>query len=118
MVTIESIAKSALMKNNLETRSLVQDFLRTDPEISEIPRPQISDHPTLAIAAALLELFALRQNKEAPPWTSDVGGVSEPVFLLHSATKMKRLKELCLQESPEPLRKRQFFVPPDYLDFA
>ena len=118
MVTIESIAQSALMKNNLDTRSLVQDFLRTDPEISAVPRPQISDYTTLAIAAALLELFALRQNKEAPPWTSDIGGVSEPIFLLRSVTKMKRLRALCLQEAPEPLRKRQFFAPPDYLDFV
>ena len=118
MVTIESIAESALIKDNLDTRSLVQDFLRTDPKLSEIPRPHLSDHATLAIAAALLELFALRQNKEAPPWTSDIGGVSEPIFLIKSAAKMKRLRELCQQESPEPLRKRQFFAPPDFLDFA
>lgn len=118
MVTIESVAQSALTKDNLNTRSLVQDFLRNHPDFSDIPRPQFSDQATLAIAAALLELFALRQQKKAPSWTSDVGGVSEPVFLLKSATKMKRLRELCLQESPEPLRKRLFFAPPDYLDFA
>lgn len=118
MVTIESVAQSALTKDNLNTRSLAQEFLRNHPDFSAIPRPQLSDPATLAVAAALLELFALRQDKKAPPWTSDIGGVSEPIFLLKSATKMKHLRELCLQESPGPLRKRLFFAPPDYLNFA
>jgi len=118
MTTIETIAQSALEKDNLMTRSLVQDFLRTQPNLSAIPRPNLSEHAELAIAAALLELFAQRQNQKAPQWTSEVDGVSEPFFLIRSVEKMKRLRELCLQESPEPLRKRKFFAPPDYLKFA
>lgn len=118
MITIETIAQSALAKDNLATRSLVQDFLRTEPNFSIIPRPDLLEHAELAIAAALLELFAQRQNQTAPKWTAEIDGVSEPFFLIKSVEKMRRLRNLCLQESPEPLRKRKFFAPPDYLDFV
>lgn len=118
MITIESIARSALDKDNLKTRSLVQEFFRSDPTIAEIPYPQLEDRTTLSMAAALLELFALRRNTKAPTWTTGIDGSAEPIFLVKSASRMKRLRELCLRESPEPLRKRHFYAPPDYLDFA
>jgi hypothetical protein len=47
-----------------------------------------------------------------------IGPVPEPVFLLESATRMKRLRILCETEAPEPLRKRGLFAPPDFLTFA
>jgi hypothetical protein len=97
---------------------LVQDFLREQPTLTKIPQPLSTDSRVLAISAALLELFAARLGQEAPVWTKNIGPLTEPIYLLASATHMKRLRELCYQESPEPLRQRGFYAPPNYLEFA
>jgi hypothetical protein len=77
-----------------------------------------NDSRLLAAAASLVELLALRLRQTPPPWTKDVGALPEPVYLLKAATSMKRLRELCEAESPEPLRKRGFYAPPNFLEFA
>ncbi|MCA9920115.1 MAG: hypothetical protein KC445_19290 [Anaerolineales bacterium] len=118
MVQIEQLAKAALNRDSLELRSLVQDFLRSQPNLVDLLPPQTDDEAVLAMSAALLELLALRTNQAPPPWTAGVGPVKEPFYLLKSASQMKRLRKLCQQESPEPLRKRSFYAPPDYLAFA
>lgn len=118
MVQIEQIAKAALEQESLEVRSLVQEFLRSQPQLVNIPRPKIDDESILAMSAALLELLALRTGQIPPTWTATIGPVKEPVYLLKSVAQMKRLQQLCHQESPEPLRKRRFYAPPDYLAFA
>jgi hypothetical protein len=66
----------------------------------------------------LVELFALRLQQQPPWWTKEVGAVSEPTFLVKSALTMRRLRELCETQSPEPLRKRGLFAPPNFLEFA
>lgn len=118
MEQIEPIVIAAIQRDGLRLRSLVQDFLRSETVIADIPRPQTNDELILALSAALLELLALRTNQDPPSWTAGVGPVNEPFYLLKSAGQMKRLQMLCLQESPEPLRKRSFYAPPDYLAFA
>jgi hypothetical protein len=77
-----------------------------------------NDSRLLAAAASLVELFALRLGQAPPLWTKDVGALPEPIYLLKAATSMKRLRELCETESPEPLRKRGFYAPPNFLEFA
>ena len=96
----------------------MQDFLRSQPKLADVPPLQSEDESLLAMSAALLELLALRTNQAPPPWTASVGPVKEPFYLLKSAAQMKRLRQLCQQESPEPLRTRRFYAPPDYLAFA
>ncbi len=118
MVRVEQIAQSALSGDSLQTRSLTQDFLREQKNLQDVPRPETEDTRVLALAAGLAEMFALRGDQSAPTWTKLIGGVSEPVFLVKSALTMKHLRELCLAESPIPLRKRKFFAPPNYLEFA
>jgi hypothetical protein len=118
MVQIEQIAEAALSGDSLQARSLVQDFFRQHPELAVIRPPQTNDERILAISAALLELFAMRTNQAAPAWTPTIGPLPEPIYLLKAAQHMKRLRTLCENESPEPLRKRRFYAPPDYLTFA
>ncbi len=118
MVEIEHIAQAALAGDSLQTRSLTQDFLREQKDLASLPQPQTSDSRVLALSAALAELFATRLNQSAPVWTKSIGGVNEPVFLVKSALTMKRLRSLCEAESPLPLRKRKFFAPPNFLEFA
>lgn len=118
MERIEKIAEAALQGDGLMTRSLVQDFFRSHPRLTELSKPATEDQRLLAIAASLLELFALRLKQEPPSWTRGVGPLTKPIFLLKSAASMPRLRALCETESPEPLRKRGFYAPPNYLELA
>ena len=118
MTTIEQIATSVLHDDNLTTRGLVQEFLRSQPVLADIPRPETDDPNLLVVAAALLELFSLRTQQPAPGWTQQVGPVEQPLYLLRSAAHMRRLRELCRDAAPEPLRRRRLYAPPDYLAFA
>lgn len=118
MVRIEQIAEAVLNGEGVTARSLVQDFFREDPYLIDIPKPDVNDVRLLATCASLLELFANRLEQKAPKWTNNVEPLSEPIFLVRAATSMKRLRELCEKESPEPLRKRGLFAPPNYLEFA
>jgi len=118
MTTIEQIAAAVLQDDNLETRSLVQDFLRSQPVLADIPQPD-ADNPTLlVVAAALLELFSLRTEQPAPEWTGRIGPMEQPLYLLKSAAHMRRLRDLCRDAAPEPLRRRRLYAPPNYLTFA
>jgi hypothetical protein len=118
MVKIEEIAKAALAGNGLRTRSLVQDFLRENPHLVDVPLPDVDDVNVLAVAASLLELFASRFSQKSPAWTKEVGPVPEPIFLVKSTINMKRLRTLCETSSPAPLRKRKLYAPPNYLEFV
>lgn len=118
MVKIEQLAKAALEQDALLLRSLTQDLLRERPQLKDFPRPEAVDSRTLAAAAALLELFAERLDQEPPAWTREIGALSEPIYLLKAAATMKRLRTLCELQSPEPLRKRGFYAPPNFLETA
>ncbi len=118
MVRIEQVAEAALKGEGITARSLAQDFFRESPRLADIPKPAVDDARLLAASASLIELFASRMGQDAPAWTKSVGPLSESVFLVKAATSMRRLRELCQKESPEPLRKRGFYAPPNYLEFA
>jgi hypothetical protein len=117
-VTIEQLAEAALNGESLLLRSLTHDLLRENLTLSKHPKPQTNDSRLLAAAASLVELLALRLHQTPPPWTKDVGALPEPIYLLKVAASMKRLRELCETEAPEPLRKRGFYAPPNFLEFA
>lgn len=118
MVRIEQLAEAALKGQGLLVRSLAQDFLRENPRLADVPKPTVDDAQILAASASLVELFAIRLNQNAPTWTKTIGPLAEPVFLLRAALIMKRLRALCETESPEPLRKRGLYAPPNYLELA
>ena len=118
MVAIERIAEAALKGESLLLRSLTQDLLGEKPQLKDYPRPETDDPLLLAAAASLLELYALRLHQPPPAWTQDVGALPEPIFLVKAAATMKRLRLLCETQSPEPLRKRGFYAPPNFLEFA
>ena len=114
---LEGIAKAALERDSLQLRELVLELLHEHPDLSQvapIPRATPQEH---AVAAAILELLASRRGQNAPAWTTQATN-SDPVFLVRAAETMPRLRELCQTESPEPLRKRQFYAPPNFLEFA
>ena len=115
---LEQLAQAALNRDTLLLRSLVQDFTRANVKWSDLSRPQTNDPRLLGMAASLAELLAARQEQTPPTWAKNVGPLKEPFFLLQSAEKMKRLRVLCETQSPEPMRKRQLYAPPHFLEFA
>lgn len=118
MELIEQFAEAAISQDHLRLRSLVQDLIRSKTDISELSAPRSSDARVRATSASIAELLAMRQNQQPPAWTKNVGALKEPFYLLRSATQMKRLRELCETQSPEPMRKRKLYAPPHFLEFA
>jgi hypothetical protein len=118
MEMIEQIVNAALAQESLQLRSLIQQFLRTQPNFADLPVPTTNDPIKFALAAAIVELLAQQSNQEPPQWTIQAQSLTTPMFLLKSAEKMKRLRQLCIEESPLPLRSRGFYAPPNYLSYA
>jgi len=118
VVRIEQLAEAAINQDALSLRSLTQDLLRESRRLKDVPRPIAVDFTTLAASAALIELFAERLHQEPPTWTREIGALPEPIYLVKAAATMKRLKALCELEAPEPLRKRGFYAPPNFLESA
>lgn len=118
MELIEELAEAALHRDSLRLRSLVQDLVHANVDWSSLPRPTTEDSRLLAIAASLVELLAERQNQSPPAWTKEIGALNEPFFLVRSVETMRRLRVLCETQSPEPMRKRRLYAPPNFLEFA
>jgi hypothetical protein len=118
MVRIEQLAEAAINQDALSLRGLTQDLWRERPTLKDFPRPTAGDFKTLAAAAALIELFAERLHQEPPPWAQEIGRLPEPMYLVKAASTMKYLRALCELQSPEPLRKRGFYAPPNFLESA
>ena len=118
MATLEQLARAALNRDSLRLRSLTQDFLRENQSLDTTARPATDDVRLLPVAAALIELFAERRKQIPPSWSKKVGALPEPFFLLEAAAHLKRLRALCETQSPEPLRKRRLYAPPNFLEFA
>ena len=118
MIQIEEIATQALAHNSLQVRSLLQEFLRQKNILADTPQPQVENKDILAFSAALLELLGERLSEQAPSWTANIGPARQPIFLVQAAQRMPRLRALCEESAPEPLRKRRLYAPPNYLEFA
>ena len=118
MELLEQIARAALKRDHLTLRSLIQDWVRSGAHIQDFSRPSFTDSRLLVISAAVVELLAERRKESPPAWTMEIGSLSEPFFMLESASSMKRLRALCETQSPEPMRKRLLYAPPHFLEFA
>jgi hypothetical protein len=118
VVRIEQIAAAALARDALEVRSLLQDLARDCPDWSRVPRPEVIDAKVLAVAAAFTELLAARNGQPPPPWTREVAGLAEPIFLVGSQTTLPRTRRRIEEESREPFKRRNIFVPANYASAA
>jgi len=115
---LDNMADALLQRDNFELRSLVQDLVRSNVTLSNLPMPTNADPRHLAAAASLVELLALRWGQLPPTWVSEAQPLVTPLFVVPSADTMRNLRALCENESPEPLRKRGFYAPPNFLEFA
>lgn len=118
MIAIEQIATAILNGDALLVRSRVQDWIDRSPDQRDLREPESRDPQLLAVAASVLELLSERLKVVPPSWTQSIAPLSEPLFLLKAAKTMPRLRSLCERESPEVLRKRCLFAPPNYLNLV
>jgi hypothetical protein len=116
-VRIEELAEAALRLDNFALQDLAQEFLRQNPRLDEVSKPQTDDLRVLAAAASLLELFASRAGQTPPSWTKEIGPLPEKVYLVKAAATGSYTRTLCDTQAPEPLRKRGFRAPPNFLEF-
>jgi hypothetical protein len=116
MTPLEQIAAEILAKHPLEVRSLMQDYRRRDAPLSAEQAPVSGDLQIRAVAAALAELIALRTMQPAPAWAHEIGGLPAPLYLVEAAARSPKMRARVERESPEPLRKRNVFAPPGYLE--
>ena len=118
MINLDELATAALNRDALQLRSLVQDFVRSGDRLSDLTPPSTQDARLLSVAAAVVELLAERTSQSFPDWTAKFGAVSEPLFLVAAAERLPSMRQLCQEESPEPLKRRRLFAPPNYLKWA
>jgi len=118
MVQVEHLAEAALAGDALKLRSLTQDFLRQTARLADAKPPASSDLLVSIVAAGLIELLAERRHEPAPSWSNPIGAAHPPLYLVKAAHAMPRLRRLCESESPGPLRCRNLFAPPTFLEFA
>lgn len=112
---LKKVAQYALYSDDIKLDLLVEDFLHSNPILADVQKPDTNDQRTLAVAAGLIELFALRTNQKPPAWTTEIGAINRPFFIQSDAMTSKWLRNLCLEESPEPLRKRNIFATANFL---
>jgi len=116
-ITIEQLAKAALKLEYLKLRALTQEFLRQNPQLSGVNRPNTNDSRVLATAASLLELFAFRSSQTPPSWTKKIGPLREKTYLIDIKTAGKFTRQLCDTEAPPQLRGRNIFALPNFLEY-
>jgi hypothetical protein len=115
-VELTELVQAITSGNLLAARQWVADARRAGIRWQEAERPLGLDDRSMTIAAGLAELLATRSGTEPPEWTVSVGGNAEPVFLDPGIEKMPRTLAFTKTHAPEPLRKRNLFAMPDFLD--
>ena len=117
-ITIREMAEALLAREDFRLRLLTQGWLRARPGFRTLAPPDTNDPRILAAAASLIELLAERAGQPPPAWTATTGPLPEPFFVVAWADRPGFTRDLCLNESPEPLKRRNLFAPPDFLEMA
>jgi hypothetical protein len=115
---LRDLLQALLSFDTLAARQWVTDSLRQGFMWTSIPAPADLDPVGLGVAAGVAELLAARAGQAPPPWARAVQAAPMPVYLVKAARTMPRLRQLCEQEGPEPLRRRGILAPPEFLKVA
>ena len=115
---IRALVEALMTFDVLCARQWVADAQRLPIGWSDVPRPAGMDAEQMAVAAGVVELLAERSGQAPPGWTREVGESPKRIYLVRAAESMPRLRQLCEQEGPEPLRRRQVMAPPEFLSVA
>ena len=117
-MNLSDLVRALLSFDTLVARQWVTDSLREGIVWASIPVPTDLDPVGLGVAAGVAELLAERAGQAPPPWASSVEVALSPICLVKAARTMPRLRQLCEQEGPEPLRRRGILAPPEFLSVA
>jgi len=111
MNVVDELAVALSTRDALRARLLYAELIQQGP--ATVEAPTLSGELELAIAAAVVELAALRTNSAVPAWTQHVRPLAEPFCLVtvRLPSKLARLKK----ESPLPLRRRNLVAPDGFL---
>ena len=115
---LRDLVRALIERDTLSARQWVADADRAAFDWSLVAKPSDLDALGLAVAAALVEMMTARRGTSAPIWTSAIPPAPEPVYLVRAAESLPRLRRLCEEEGPEPLRRRRLLAPPDFLTAA
>jgi hypothetical protein len=112
---IRALIDALMSFDALRARQWVADAKRMPISWAEVARPAGMDAQQLAVAAGVIELLAERSGQSSPSWTAEVAASPKRIYLVRAAESMPRLRQLCEEEGPEPLRRRQIMAPPEFL---
>ena len=115
---LRNLVNAILSRDLLSARQWVTDAQREKVNWERLECPSDFDGHELIVAAALVELLAGRVGESAPTWTHAVGAEREPVVLDPGLEQMPRSLARAKASGPEPLRKRNLWALPDFLDVA
>jgi hypothetical protein len=115
---LRDLVRSLIAGETLAARQWVADAHRARLSWPSLGMPEGLDTVELAVAAGVVELLAGRASQLPPAWTKTIGAAPEPVLLVRAAALLPRLRRLCEDEGPEPLRRRRILAPPEFLTAA
>ncbi len=117
---IRALIEALMSYDALGARQWVADAMHVPIKWSEIARPRGlgAEQLALAVAAGVVEMLAERSRQRSPSWTAEVAASPRRIYLVRAAESMPRLRQLCDEEGPEPLRRRQIMAPPEFLTVA
>ena len=115
---LRELVEALLEGDALRARQWVADAARCRLSWSELPTPKGLSPVARAVAASVVEMMASRAGQPAPLWAQTAPASPTTVFLVRAAQTMPRLRRLCEEEGPEPLRKRRILAPPEFLTWA
>lgn len=115
---LRDLVDAVVLRDALRARQWVSDAERAAFDWSVVAEPPELEPLERAVAAALVEMMAGRRGLPAPGWTSAVRAAPRLVCLVRAAESLPRLRRLCEEEGPEPLRRRGLLAPPDFLTAA
>lgn len=115
---LRDLVDALVSREALRARQWVADAARAGFDWTRVAEPRGLDPLGLAVAAAMVEMMAGRQGKRPASWTSAVPAAPHRLFLVRAAESLPRLRRLCEEEGPEPLRRRGLLAPPDFLTAA
>lgn len=112
------LVHALVSREALSARQWIADAERSGFDWTRVAEPPGLDPLPRAVAAAVVEMMAERRGRPAPSWTAAVPAAPQPLFLVRAAESLPRLRRLCEEEGPEPLRRRGLLAPPDFLTAA
>lgn len=112
---LRDLVEALMAFDTMRARQWVKDAFRSHFQWSRVSRPENYNPEQLAVAAGIVELLALRAGQHPPAWTEEVAPSPKPIILVHAVESMPRLRQLCEEQGPEPLRKRRILAPPEFL---